>query len=352
MDFDKIEQRSVIKFLILEKNAPKEIYERLVAVYGESAASYSTVKEWSSRFKQGRLSLEDDRRSGCPISAVTEENIMKVEQMLMKNRRLKALEIATDLGISKQSVLTIVHDKLCMSKVSSRWVPRMLTPLHKQARSEMSQLNLDIIYEDSELFFSRIVTGDETWIYHWDPETKQESMQWKHAASPPPRKFKTQPSAGKMMATVFWDTEGVLLVEYMPNKTTITGASYAETLTNLRRAIKEKRRGKLARGVLLLHDNAPVHTSRIAKAAVNNNGFVELSHPPYSPDLAPSDFYLFPNLKKSLRGRRFANDEALKDAVHMFFEAQDKTFYLTGLELLKSRYEKCIDLRGDYVEKQ
>ncbi len=129
------------------------------------------------------------------------------------------------------------------------------------------------------------------------------------------------------MATVFWDTEGVLLVEYMPKKSTITGVSYAETLANLRTAIREKRRGKLARGVLLLHDNAPVHTSRVAKAAVNKNGFVELSHPPYSPDLAPSDFYLFPNLKKSLRGRRFANDEAPKDAVQQFFETRDKIFF-------------------------
>ena len=87
----------------------------------------------------------------------------------------------------------------------------------------------------------------------------------------------------------------------MPNKTTIPGASYAEILTKLRQAIRQKRPGKLARGVLLLHDFAPVHTSRVWKAAVNNNGFVELSHPPYSPDLAPSDFYLFSILKNSLR---------------------------------------------------
>src|SRR6266536_4860776 len=186
MDFDKIEQRSVINFLTLEKSASKEIHECLVAVYGESAASYSTVKEWSSRFKRGRLSLEDDRHSRCPISAVTEENILKMEQMLTNNRLLKTLEIATDLGISKQCVLTIIHDKLCTSKVSSRCMPRMLTPMHKQTRPEMSQLNLDITNEDSKQFFSRRVTGDETCIYHWDPETKQESMQQKHPNLPHP----------------------------------------------------------------------------------------------------------------------------------------------------------------------
>ena len=142
-----------------EKNAPKEIH--LVAIYDESAASHSTVKEWLSRIKRGRLSLEDDSYPSFMMSYFScyRRNIMKVEQMLMSNRRLRTVEIATDLGISKQSVLTIIHGKLCMSMVSSSWVPRMLTPLHKQTLSEMSQLNLDIINEDSELFFPVLLLG-------------------------------------------------------------------------------------------------------------------------------------------------------------------------------------------------
>ena len=70
---------------------------------------------------------------------------------------------------------------------------------------------------------SRIITDDETWIQHWDTDTKQESMQWKHVNSLPPRKFRTQPLAGKVMATIFWDCKGVLLVDYLPQKTAMTG---------------------------------------------------------------------------------------------------------------------------------
>jgi len=62
----------------------------------------------------------------------------------------------------------------------------------------------------------RIVTGDETWIHNYDPESKQQSMQWKHASSPRPRKFKVQASAGKIMCTIFWDAEGILLIDFMP----------------------------------------------------------------------------------------------------------------------------------------
>jgi len=88
-------------------------------------------------------------------------------------------------------------------------------------------------------------------------------MQWRHASFPPPRKFKTQPSAGKIMVTIFLDSKGVLLIDYLPDKTTINGQYYANLLLKLRQAIKDKRRGMLMRGVWLLHDNSPVYKSTL-----------------------------------------------------------------------------------------
>ena len=74
------------------------------------------------------------------------------------------------------------------------------------------------------------------------------------------------------MTTVFWDEEGLLLLEFMPQKTTITGQTYANTITALQEAIKEKRRGKLSAGVLLLHDNAPLHCLQNLKLPFGNVG--------------------------------------------------------------------------------
>ena len=95
-----------------------------------------------------------------------------------------------------------------------------------------------------ENFFSRIITGDETWVHNHDPETKQESMQWKHKGSPTPMKFCVQQSAAKIMATVSWDSKGILLLEFMPHKTTITGDTYALTMVALRENIKQKHHWK------------------------------------------------------------------------------------------------------------
>ena len=123
------------------------------------------------------------------------------------------------------------------------------------------------------MFLKRIVTGDETWIHHYDPESKQQSMQWKHATSPSPRKFKVQASAGKVMCTIFWDAEGILLVDFVPHKATVTGVYYGDLLHKLRLAVKEKRRGKLSQVPLLLHDNAPAHRSHAGQAGLLESGF-------------------------------------------------------------------------------
>ena len=102
--------------------------------------------------------------------------------------------------------------------------------------------------------------------------------------SPRPKKFKTQPSAGKVMAAVFWDAQGVML-DFLAKKSTITVAYYANLLDQLRTLIREKRQGKLSKGILLQQDNARAHTCKIAMDAVERNGYELIPHPAYSPDL-------------------------------------------------------------------
>ena len=114
---------------------------------------------------------------------------------------------------------------------------------------------------------------------------------------------------------------------------------------------KKKRRGKLAAGVLLLHDSAPVHKSRVAQTGIRKCKFEQLNHPPYSPDLAPSDYYLFRNLKSHLRGTTFRYDDELRAATEAWFEDQIDDFYFKGIDCLKEKRAKCIEEKGGYIEK-
>jgi histone-lysine N-methyltransferase SETMAR len=240
---------------------------------------------------------------------------------------------------------------LGLKKVSARWVPKMLTSDQKRVRHLTAETNLALINRDPDKFLKKIVTVDETWVHHYDPESKRQSMEWRHKGSPPPRKFLVTSSVGKIMATVFWDFEGVLLVDYLPRGHTITGEYYAKLIPKVRQAIKEKRRGKLRCGVLFHQDNAPPHKSCVSMAAIHNAGFEIFQQPPYSPDLAPSDYFLSPKLKERLRGTHFSDDEEVMTSVNEWLAEQDKDFFSKGIKALEQRYTKCINLSGDYVEK-
>ena len=138
-----------------------------------------------------------------------------------------------------------------------------LTEVHKQTRVHICQKHLDRFGNERDIL-DRIITGDETWVHHYDPESKRQSMEWKHPQSPCKKKFKTQPSAGKLMLTVFWDSQGPVMEHYQERGKTINSARYSEMLTDrLKPVIRSKRRRLLPKGVVFLHDSAHPHTAAL-----------------------------------------------------------------------------------------
>jgi len=124
-------------------------------------------------------------------------------------------------------------------------------------------------------------------------------LEWRHSGSPRPRKFRVQKSAGKILASIFWNEDGILLVDYLLKGQTINAEYYSSLLVQLKDILKEKHRGKVTKGVLLLHDNGPAHRALAAQKKLAYLGFQCLDHSAYSPDLAPSDYQLFPGLKNN-----------------------------------------------------
>lgn len=346
-----VEQRIIIKFLVCENVKPAEIYRRLHAQFGEATLSWSRVKVWCNEFKQGRERVANQAHPRRPRTSVTNENIARVRELIERDRRFTVLQISEELGVSYGSVQSIIRKQLGFRKISARWVPRLLNDDQKAARVRISQLLRTRFEEEGEAFLHKIVTCDETWVHHYTPESKRASMEWRKKGEENPVKAKTRLSAGKVLATVFWDWRGVLLVDFLHGRQTINATYYCGLLDQVKLQYRRKRRDCPVREVLLLHDNARPHTAAATQQKLVEMNWKTLDHPPYSPDLSPCDFHMFGPLKEALGGKRFETNDQVETFVRNWLDTRPTSFYENGMKKLPQRWEKCIIKEGYYIEK-
>ena len=345
-----VKQRAVIEFLVkLGEVSPTKIHDKLCAVYQEETMSVSTLRRWVLRFRNGEESISDKPRSGRPSSASTPETVEKVNGLIMQNRRIRVRDLAMQVGCSTGTIVNIIN-QLNYRKVCARWVPKLLTQEQKDARRDISSDLLRAYRNAGEEFFRGTVTGDESWIHHYQPETRRQSMEWKHPGSPAPKKVKSVTSAGKIMVTIFWDEDGVLLVDFLEHGRTMNSDRYITVLRRLRRAIVEKRRDLDVTKITIHHDNARPHTSHATCEEIARLGWNIMPQPPYSPDLAPTDFHLFGPLKDDLRGEHFETDADVMCAVKKWAKETETAFFRAGFRRWPERWEKCVQAGGDWFE--
>jgi len=168
--------------------------------------------------------------------------------------------------------------------------------------------------------------------------------------SPSKEKFKALPSAGKVMCTVFWDRKGLILLDFLGPGQTINSDCYITTLPKLKTRISGVRPEKKTT-FLLQYDNTRPHTSLKTVEHIVKLAWAVVPHPPYSPDLAPSDFHLFRLMKDGLHGEHFPSYDAVVRAVKQWATSAGAGFYEHGMQALVHRWRKCIANGGDYVEK-
>ena len=156
----KQEQRSVVRFLFSEGVKPIEIHRRMRIQYGDRCMSRTKVYEWTEKSKNGVTSVEDSPRPGLAFTAVTEDNIAAVENVIRENRHVTVKEVASILDISVGSAHHIIHDELEFRKVYARWVPKRLTSEMKEIRVDACQELLRRCEADGEAILQPFITGD------------------------------------------------------------------------------------------------------------------------------------------------------------------------------------------------
>ncbi|XP_051809812.1 uncharacterized protein LOC127535540 [Acanthochromis polyacanthus] len=202
----KLEQRAKIQHCVKLGKSAKETLKILQKAYGKEAMSRSRCFVWHSRFKMGRTSLDDDDRPGRPSTSTTPENVQEIEQIVCQDRRLTIKEIAYMVNMSFGTVQAILTSNLNLHRVAAKFVPRLLTPEQKQQRVKVCD-DLRQQAQDDPTFTSRIITGEEIWVYDYNTETKQQS--------PRPKKARQVKSTTKNMLVVFFDIHGVVHREFV-----------------------------------------------------------------------------------------------------------------------------------------
>ena len=187
---------------------------------------------------------------------------------------------------------------------------------------------------------------DESWIYCYDPETKRQSSQWKHAHSLRPKKTTQSKSTHKILMIPFFDSTGMIYMHRVTTGQTVNKAYYVEVLREFRKRFGWKRPALFKSGQCHFHqDNVPVHNSILVTDYLTQIGIQTVPQPPYSPDLAPCDFCLFPKL----RGCRYETIEEMKEAVMKVIDTLTQEDFHGACRKLLERY-KCIAAGGDYLE--
>uniref|UniRef100_A0A0K0FXE7 Histone-lysine N-methyltransferase SETMAR (inferred by orthology to a human protein) n=1 Tax=Strongyloides venezuelensis TaxID=75913 RepID=A0A0K0FXE7_STRVS len=254
--------------------------------FRENLVSLATAKRWLKKFKEGDESLENEER-GRPDSVVDNEELKSVVEA---NPRQTVREIAGTLEVSKSSVSRHLQ-QIEKTKKLDQWIPHELTEKQKMCRLETCSSLL--LRNKNDPFLDRIVTCDEKWILY---DIRKRNGQWLDKNEDPKQFPKPQLTAKKVLVTVSWSCERLLHYEFLKHGETINFELYCQLLDKVHQKLFQKRPSLVNRkGPILLHDNARPHISRITFQKLKELKYETLPHPPYSPEIAPTDFIFSSN---------------------------------------------------------
>jgi len=216
------------------------------------------------------MSVGEDPRSGRPSTLTNDDHVERVRAMILGNRRLTVRVVADEVGIRIGSCHQFFTEKLQMRRVIAKLVPRLLTDDQKENRVEISQ-ELLASTNGNENFLKSVITGDETWVYGYDVETKMQSSQWMGKGSPRPKKARMSRSKIKELLVVFFDWKDLVHHEFVLHDEMVNKQLYQEVLARLRDAVRRKRPELWENHTWMLHhDSAPAHASLAIRSCWQN----------------------------------------------------------------------------------
>ena len=206
------------------------------------ALKYPTVWKWVHRFNDGWESIENDPRVGRPFSVLMEKNVATVKTLIEEDARYTVQEIEELSGIHSSSVLKILHERLGLRKICARWVPHLLTDEQKQSQVRLASQVIEKYDKCDPRRLEEIVTGDETWIYHFQPDSKAKNKVWVSSEGDRPVIARCCKTSNHMLYAIFFDSKGPVLQILVLKGSSVTGKFYRESVLTQLVDFYQKRR--------------------------------------------------------------------------------------------------------------
>jgi histone-lysine N-methyltransferase SETMAR len=341
-EITKLEIRVLLRHYWKKGLTTRDAAEAICKVEGVGTVGKSTAIDWFKRFNKGDFDLNDKPRSGRPTKL--DDGDLQAELDIEPSSSTR--ELATELGVSHMTVwnhlkqLDFVHKK-------PRQDPHELTEAQAASRVRICRQLLDNPRDDR--FWKRIVTSDEKWIFLVNHDR---GKRWVQKGQDTPSVPKHNRFGKKVMLCVWWNFEGSLHFELVPNGRAINAELYCQQLDRVYDKLKQKYPILVNRKrVLMQQDNAKPHTAKKTKDKFEELDGVEvLPHPAYSPDCAPSDYSLFRSMQHFLKGRKFESFDEVEEACQEFFDSKPKEWYFEQIRKLADRWQKVVDNDGLYFE--
>ncbi|UYV70544.1 hypothetical protein LAZ67_7003455 [Cordylochernes scorpioides] len=244
-DCTTLEQRAVIRFLNAEGIQTSQICQRMKNIYVLEHPAYSPDLAPSDYFLFELLKKEVKGKrfdSDEDVQKVVQDFFHTLPKSAYKeeNPRTTLLELEQDTG----KIGKIVTEDLNLKKTPAKCIPRFLTNEQNLCRLATCEDMFKMTRTDPE-WKDKIITGDETWVYGYDPETKRQSAEWRGQGEPRPKKSRILKSRNKVLLVAFLDNKGIVHHEYLPAGQTVIKEMYLSILRRLREAIRKKKARKM-----------------------------------------------------------------------------------------------------------